>query len=347
MLNPLNSIGSIGSFALYRAAVFCGEYSRRFLGALEKHALSPGPDAAPYGPAAIDVVDAQGLDQRTFLEKYLRGNRPVIVRDGCSDWPAVRDASWTPGKLAERFGDFVVPIQGTYFYTKEVVTLREYCARLLEPRLGDVPYLRYHPLDGWREKILLHLGCFSSLRSNLTVAMFRGLSGDWRVPSFMPRLGHTFVWTLFGGEGVESRMPFEFGVYISPRGACTALHADGSRTHAIIAQIHGKKEAYFLPPAARLSMERIVGLDTRYVYLDDAPERHQAFAFRHARCELEAGDILFVPRNWLHEVHTVSDESVSLTFNFTIGWVDYLTTILQVLAFGKSGAHRLPLDPGA
>ena len=341
MLNPLNSLGTLAGYGMYQAARLGSVYSRLLFGPLEKRLLSRRARAPADRAVTVERVNARELDADIFLDRYLKAGRPVVVHGGCASWPAVADALWTPEKLAARFGDFIVPIQGSYFDTKAWMLFRDFCRQLAAQGSGGIRYFRFHSLS-WREVILVNVGWFSASRSNLTIAMFRGLRGEWQVPAFLPRRGHTFTWTIFGDEDFTERMPYDFGVYVSGRGAHTTLHADGSRTHAMIAQVHGTKTAYLLPPEAQRELERLPPVGVDYVSLADHHSSGAAFEYSTARCELEPGDVLFLPRNWLHEVHTTSDESVSLTFNFTIGWMDYFKTIGQMLAFGKSGAHRLP-----
>jgi hypothetical protein len=51
----------------------------------------------------VDSIDRRSnLSLQTFIEEYDRPNRPVIIRDVMSNWPAMQ---WSEVSLVERFGD--------------------------------------------------------------------------------------------------------------------------------------------------------------------------------------------------------------------------------------------------
>ena len=52
---------------------------------------------------------------------------------------------------------------------------------------------------------------------------------------------------------------------------------------------------------------------------------------------MDPGDMAYIPRNWLHEVHT-EEASVTLTYNFIHGWTGFLRCCWENLWLGKPGA---------
>lgn len=133
----------------------------------------------------------------------------------------------------------------------------------------------------------------------------------------------------------------DFGVYLSGRGACTRLHLDGSRSHAVLAQVQGTKSGVLLPPCTVgpwfRTMESPPADGKRFAELrrdGSVPPELERLVIPFT---LGPGDIVFVPKNWPHEVYTESS-SVTLTFNFLWGWGDLIESVWQMLRHGYGGA---------
>ena len=85
-----------------------------------------------------------------------------------------------------------------------------------------------------------------------------------------------------------------------------------------------------------------------FVYEDDEYEASKAEPFLHqidpdilpvkpVEVIIRAGDVLFIPKDWIHEVHTI-ESSVMVTWNFLWGFNDLVGSILKHLVYGWGGA---------
>jgi hypothetical protein len=245
------------------------------------------------------------LPSREFIRRYVLQNRPVIVTDCIDEWRAL--GKWTPAFFAESFGDHVVTLQGETFNVVGSMRLRDYVASFPayevaapEPS-GEVPYLRFD-LGRHLDHVLLVLGLDWLVRGSasrsFTLGCFWRLQRDWGRPYFLPSRFYWRPFHLFCQFSPNTKYNQEFGVFLSPKGAVTRLHADHARTNALIFQLHGRKSGVLYPPRWQEEMTRL-------------GER----GVEPIRFVLEPGDTIFIPRGWLHQVQTDS-ASVSLTFNF-------------------------------
>eukprot|EP01079_Euglenida_sp_SAG-EU17-18_P002564 gene2564-3281_t len=300
----------------------------------------------------VDVVDSLSPDD--FVRDYLHRNRPVVVRGECLTWAAA--STWTHASLAERFGRERVPLQGVDFdkidntllsmrplssyhtymlqhpcvfdvrcgmlFADELpaVALGQMAARFNTDTIPDhtkagrtVPYLRYQDASGLLQDAQVNFGLYDKADA-FTPRLFGMVKGEWLRPSFLPAGGYTLPFTCF------SWMFYDWGVYVSPRGACTSLHADGSRTDALLCQVHGSKTGGLFSAAAE---DYLLQTSSECHLFSEAPEADVGrLPFQPIPFRLDPGDIVFIPRNWAHEVYTESS-SVTLTFNFIWGWREW------------------------
>jgi hypothetical protein len=114
-------------------------------------------------------------------------------------------------------------------------------------------------------------------------------------------------------------------VYAGPAGSWTALHHDVLCSYSWSANVAGCKRWYLFAPGA----ERLLVDEHGALVPDARPERHGAYAAGvRARLasacaamvvvEQSAGQVLFVPAGWRHQVHNTTD-CVSINHNWTDG----------------------------
>jgi hypothetical protein len=234
------------------------------------------------------------LSPDEFLRRHLVPRRPFVLRGGVASWPAL--TRWTPARFRELFGELEVELQGHDFGILAVKRLREFIDELdaLEARGGELPYLRW-----------------SDARGGVTERMFEVLRDDWSRPAFLPE--RRYVQPLEWRHSAPNRRRYPAsGIYLSPRGAITKLHVDRGRSNAILAQVHGSKHCLLISPEQR------PGLDLRRWSahpLGSAAQRAALAGLDVLEATLMPGDVLFIPNQWVHEVHTTAT-SISLTYNF-------------------------------
>jgi hypothetical protein len=245
----------------------------------------------------VDVREQ--LSPEEFIHEYIHKNRPLIVTDALQSWPAL--TRWTPRYLCSALGDREVALTDDGgLDTVERMSLSRYCEHLEwasayagrpDGGIEDLRYLRLKDLES-----------------------LAPINNDWSRPYFLPERRYLLPLNWRGEDPSRSHYP-GFGVFVSPRGSATRLHVDGIRSNAVLCQVHGVKRLFMISPeqepllpdrqerqarrARRLSLERpLFG------------ERVEVLEF-----DLLPGEVLFIPRLWFHEVHTL-ETSISITFNF-------------------------------
>src|SRR5262249_8295609 len=104
------------------------------------------------------------------------------------------------------------------------------------------------------------------------------------------------------------------GLFISPRGGRTSLHLDPWGSCAVLCQMYGRKRWFFYAPDQERYLRNGAKLvDPTAPDLEMFPDFPKAQL--SAECMLEAGETIYVPHGWSHEVHSETD-AISLTWNF-------------------------------
>lgn len=234
-------------------------------------------DDAPGG----GIRRVRGLSPDAFLRDYYAPGRPVIIEGEMAGWPALE--RWTPDYLKARVGSAPIEYQGNrnedglYELQKEV-------------------HRHTLPFDVFIDAIVRNAGNDAYVTANNSNrATLQCLFEDVRPLSNYLR----------GDPG----MP-----WIGPRGTFTPLHFD--LTNNMIAQVVGAKKFILLPPSETQKM-----CNHRHVFsavhdirdetmLRTYPQAREAISYE---VELSAGELLFIPIGWWHQV-TSLDFSVSFTF---------------------------------
>jgi hypothetical protein len=245
-----------------------------------------------------------------FVKNYLSKNEPVIVTDALDSWPAL--SLWTPEFFKEQFGEVMVSLQGSSFSENSIQsqdTISNYIDAFPayqnmvssdEVVTKALPYLRYSSKDKKMNAVDFNDLCIEKLQDH------------WSRPYFLPSNGYLYPFDLFHSDPTCKRYP-DFGVYISPRGAITQLHVDGDLSNAVLCQLHGHKKYFLFPQEYEPSISKYLERkNIGPVHLQKTPQYDGAKPLEGI---LNPGEVLFIPRGWLHEVYTIS-HSVSLTYNF-------------------------------
>lgn len=243
------------------------------------------------GPVSVDVREK--LSPEEFRAEYM-GRRPVVMRGAVADMPAV--STWSAAGLAEVAPDQQVRLKvGTVSagHTADV-RLADYAHELAEWEArfardddpGDPPgYLHDVPL----------LSMIPALRRDL-----EPFPVEYFPPFFRDQ------WWSFT----------QF--FVGPSGAQTPLHFDTLLTHNLFFQIRGSKRFVMVADAER---DKCYTHHWRWAAVDpDAPDLDRYPRFRDATvmtCDVEAGDIFYMPPGTLHKV-----TSSSAAISFNLDWHD-------------------------
>lgn len=251
----------------------------------------PGQSRKPARPPrhkAVERVRDIGLD--SFIRDFFKPRRPVVLAGASGGWGA---SSWTLDYLASVAGDISVPVfkSRTPVFRPEVN--HAYDRMRVPMRFGD--YVKM--IKGGRAGD----DCYYYLATTPFAKRYPELAKDV-----------DFSYYLTKREKAEPNL------WISLSGTVTPLHFDPYEKHNFHALILGRKrfvlygpeESGFLapyPPEERIQQfSRIDANDPDLRQFPDFPKA------RGLECLLEAGDMLFLPMWWWHQVTT---ESMAISVN--------------------------------
>lgn len=237
----------------------------------------------------IERKDREHLSVETFRERYLPQGIPVIINNALNDWPLFNmSREQSLAYFAElqgitRHGDYAAKTFSTERDFRST-SMAEFIARLDDPTLAA---------DSDRPAV--YMG--NNVVPEQLIALIR-------YPDYFPR-------ELY----IKPR------IWIGPKGTLTPLHRDDSDN--LFAQVWGQKSFILAAPHHRealgtWSTSEQGGLEG-CAFNPNSPDYEtypQAQAVQLYRIVLEAGDLLFLPDGWFHEVASVT---TSLSVNF---WVD-------------------------
>ena len=269
-----------------------------------------GQDAvAPPDKPVFDLKGTVGRIEnppsKAFFKRYVAKNRPVLISGALEHWNAL--SQWSDAYLAEAAGAYkaevIASANGLFpdYLTKPEpmsktrMTLAEFLDRAANPHAhkpvlvkGETLYIYGKP------------GLFKEQTD---------LTNDIPKPDFLSEID------------TEPAV-----MWMSMAGSITPLHYD--LINGTLCQIRGRKKVYFFPPDQDKLLyprgKRFPGMDNfeRQSSVDiHDPDLKTYPLFQQVKgqeCLLEAGDVLFIPSNWYHEVETL-DDSISIGFGFSGG----------------------------
>ena len=237
--------------------------------------------------AAIDVAVAPSVEE--FTERYVRCERPVVVRGGIGDWaPSYK---WTPEYLKATYGTrrvkIIVPKNGEYvLYAERLnlgvdpeVSFAEAIDRIFAPATADEKCrLDQFPLDKWQ---------------------------DLHEESQPPR---------YVGQSVVAK-----NMWMGSTGSVTKAHYDLEDN--INVQLRGRKEIILFPSTqlGELYPRNAWDYMSNFSRVDiEAPDLSRYPRFSRAtpyRATLEPGDFIYIPIYWWHQFYTLE-----ASFNVNFWW---------------------------
>jgi hypothetical protein len=242
---------------------------------------------------AFTAKEPKAVDRRTelsadeFFERYYASNTPVLLTDGLSHWPRLRN--WTPSYLKECHGDIEVDVSmdrdgdptpdANFKAHARPMRLGELCDRIVSAETTNDFYL------------------VANNRATLRPA-FAALLED-----VLPE--HPYLDDKRDGDHIS--------MWFGPKGTLTPLHHDTA--NVLFGQLFGKKRILMYPPFELALMH-----DMHHgVYSSFDPEHPDYEAFSDLEgiavkdVVLEAGEVLFIPVGWWHVVRSL-DVSINLSF---------------------------------
>ena len=222
-----------------------------------------------------------------FMERYVRGSRPVVLTGVARHWPAMK--RWSPQDLRARFGHLDVEIQAE---------------RSANPN---------YEVDKLAHRRTVRLADF------VDQVLAGGASNDYyltannealRQPGFAPLLDDIGTLPDFCDRAeLAQRASFWFG----PAGTVTPLHHD--TLMLCHTQIVGRKRWRFISP---LQTPKLYNHFDVYSPIDlDRPDLGRYPLLRDAtvlEVVAEPGDTVFLPLGWWHQVAALD---VSLSFSYS------------------------------
>ena len=238
-------------------------------------------------PDYLQVEKRCGVSRDEFVERYVRGCRPVVLTDLARDWPAMQ--RWSPQDLKSRFGHLDVEIQ--------------------DERNAD-PRYEWNKLDHRRVQ---------RLSTFVDRVLAGGPTNDYymtannevlRRPEFAPLLADIGSLPEFCDAAA---LPRASSFWFGPAGTVTPLHHD--TLMLFHTQIVGRKRWRFISP---LETPKLYNFNGVFSPIDvDHPDlsRYPTFAqVKMLEVIVEPGETAFLPLAWWHQVTSLD---VSLSFSFS------------------------------
>ena len=231
----------------------------------------------------VDVLEK--ADFPTIINHYLLKSKPVVIRGVAKQWPAYQ--KWTGQEFVQRYGQTqVVASRGKNREDKRNFLLAEYLDYAKNTQ--DTP--PYYLAD-WT---------FSS--------DYPELLDDYTVPDYFENWVRRIPPELFQGEAADYSLRW---MYIGAKNTSSPMHRDVMGTSAWNAVLSGKKEWLFYPANETDNLNG-GSIDGFNVDLEVCPQYRNVEGYT---CIQEAGDLMFTPSQWWHQVRNL-EAGISLTENF-------------------------------
>ena len=244
---------------------------------------------------SAEVERRQALPSENFHREYYALNRPVIIENAISDWPAI--TKWTPDYLREQCGTEQVEIQARREsnpgYEIEKDAHRQSC------QFGE--FIEKVFFQGASNDFYM-----TASNANSNGIVLDKLWGDIPLPPAYAEVNgardRTFLW-------------------VGPAGTVTPLHHD--LTNNFMAQVVGRKRIRMVSPANQPFV-----YNQRHCFsqvdVDDVDEQKFPLfkgVYVHDLI-LNPGELLFLPVGWWHHVVAL-DVSITITFTSLRGTNDF------------------------
>jgi hypothetical protein len=233
-----------------------------------------------------EIERVASLEADAFFRHYYSASRPVVLTETIRRWPQV--ATWNPAWFRERFGE--VPVAVTMGRTADPDYDRNTPAHTRTMTMGAFVD-RIEALGTTNDIYLV------ARNEALRTPPLSGLLAEMTdLPPFLS----------------ADHLAGCVSLWLGPAGTRTPLHHDTS--NILFCQIHGQKRLHLCAP-----WERDLLAGARDMYSGHDPEappgtdRALPSSVRVYEVELSAGEALFLPVGWWHQVLALTP-SISLSF---------------------------------
>ncbi|XP_072993654.1 arginine-specific demethylase JMJ20 [Typha latifolia] len=288
----------------------------------------------PRRGGEVERVDGRELKYDEFVERYLKGNRPVVLTGLMDGWRACAD--WVNPDGGPNLAFF------SAHFAKSIVQVADCCTReftdqkRLEMSMADF-------ISHWLGHSVKNCGNNSSCNDFTESLLYLK---DWHFvkeyPDYVAYTTPPFFaddWLnmyldshrihrdsdIHHDENEINCADYRF-VYMGAKGTWTPLHADVFRSYSWSANVCGRKLWLFLPPSqCHLIFDR--NLKSLVYDVNDDVSEAQFPGFKKTiwtECIQEQNEIIFVPSGWYHQVHNLED-TISINHNwfnaYNLSWV--------------------------
>lgn len=238
-------------------------------------------------------IEMENVDRRQrltldeFRQEYEIPNKPVVITDVVTKWPAVE--KWSDEYLMQAFGENKVHAGGFSFDLKDYL---RYMEAVSEGRVDDQPLYLFD--KGFAQKA-------------------PSLLKDYTVPEYFQEDFFSFL----GKERPDYRW-----LIVGPARSGSSFHQDPNCTNAWNAVIRGTKKwilfpPHVTPPGVHPSVDGAdVATPVSLVewFLNFYAESKE-LECQPYECICKEGDLLFVPRGWWHLAFNLTD-AIAITQNY-------------------------------
>ena len=266
----------------------------------------------------IPRIPIASLTPEEFRERFMAPNLPVMLTGAADSWRATAEWVAAAGQpavstLAALFPDSEVSVVDGKGRRRDM-SISDYAAWWERRGEGEPPlYLK----DWHLPRLHAEYGAYT---------LPAHVADDWLNEHWSATSGDD------GDDGDDSGGDHRF-VYVGPAGSRTALHADVFFSFSWSANVCGSKRWWLLPAEDR----RLVS-DAATQPLAKDIRTLPAAAARAIEVEQGAGELLFVPSGWYHQVENTAD-TISVNHNWlnacNAKWA--LLRLREVLAAVRAG----------
>lgn len=280
--------GRIDLLGLYQTFLLDNEWAWDF---------TEGEESHPF--LEIDRFHCSDLTKQTFVDRYMRTNRPVVIRGLADDWPISKE--WVhvvDGKVEPDFSRIRRCFGNDSVYVFEQPRAGFTATRPVRRGSTIDEYAHWWEAQNERKETvgteLLYLKDWTFLVSHPT-------SDTYRCPDFFQD-----DWL---NKSTQNAYSF---CYIGPRGSSTVLHADVLFSFSWSTNVCGIKRWYLLPPALTYLLYDCFGnsiathlhsdLEDGVGFLFPGLNAARKYAYMIVQ---EVGETIFVPSKWFHSVENL------------------------------------------
>jgi Cupin-like domain len=238
-------------------------------------------------------------DKEQFAREFVARKEPVIITGMAETWKAC--SLWTVDYLISNVGN-------------KLVTVHVSDSQVIKPDYNTA-------FDHMRKRMRFNTYVKRVLSKKKPSGKHYYMA-TVSVRNHMPELINDFDWSYFFG-GCTEYIPF---LWFGIAGIITPLHYDPFEAHNFHAQIRGSKR-FVLYSSEQSDALYAFSPDSRirqFSQIDiDVPDFKRFPKFKRAQrreCVLEAGEILFLPEHWWHQVYSL-DLSISLNVWWRECWL--------------------------